>query len=512
MRKYKNKWFLILIVFALLGSCGSETESSEKEADISVDTVPESENLNQEATETTSQTSTTALASTTTTLLTSTTTASTTTTSTTTEALINEEAVLLASYQWGPSEETKILQTVLNLEVDGWYGEATRAAHLQELETRSLNLDNVPSAPTTTTTQSPYSIGLQDPSVCYLSSPGGAIHLGYSRPADRLPSTGSVEAVVLFADFQDVAANQTTEEVFSIISPGGESFFNDQSYGRLQLSFRPHHEWLRLSGPSTTYKEAIKTFTGHRDFLQEAMDLADASVDFTGADAVLVVSTPNATEVGYGPAFMGGSWGPDAYLSADGMAITNGVTSGADLTYWGDLWYPHEMGHSLGLPDLYGASIPGRDGFTRPFSLMDDIGSAAPGYMGYSRWILRWLSDSQVACVADDTDVVLTPIENAGGLKIAVVPVSTSKALVVESRRAIGYDSSLNQEGAVAYYVNIDKSTQNHWNGGLGQGPMEVLNNAQALLVGGTVTYENITVTVLESGADGDLVRIEVAD
>jgi len=31
---------------------------------------------------------------------------------------------------------------------------------------------------------------------------------------------------------------------------------------------------------------------------------------------------------------------------------------------------------------------------------------------------------------------------------------------------------------------------------------MEVLNNAQALLVGGTVTYENITVTVLESGAD----------
>lgn len=41
---------------------------------------------------------------------------------------------------------------------------------------------------------------------------------------------------------------------------------------------------------------------------------------------------------------------------------------------------------------------------------------------------------------------------------------------------------------------------------------MEVLNNAQALLVGGTVTYENITVTVLDSGAGGDLVRIEVAD
>ena len=34
----------------------------------------------------------------------------------------------------------------------------------------------------------------------------------------------------------------------------------------------------------------------------------------------------------------------------------------------------------------------------------------------------------------------------------------------------------------------------------------------QALLVGGTVIYENVTVTVLESEVGGDLVRIEVAD
>ncbi len=443
MKRYRNKWFSILIIWALLGSCGGNSDSSKEETDTSVDTATET--LTQEATETTSQTSTTLVDL-------ATTTTSTTTTSTTTTS-------------------------------------------------------------TTTTTQPSDPIGLQDPSACYLNAPSGyEIHLGHSRPADRLPSTGTVEAVVLFADFQDVAANQTTEEIFSIISPGGEAFFNDQSYGKLELSFRPYHEWLRLSGPSTAYKEAIKTFSGHRDFLQEAIDLADASVDFTGADAVLVVSTPNATEVGYGPAFMGGSWGPDAYLSADGMAIKNGVTSGADLTYWGDLWYPHEMGHSLGLPDLYGALIPGRDGFTRPFSLMDDIGSSAPGYMGYSRWILRWLSDSQVACVVDDADVVLTPIENAEGLKIAVIPVSTSKALVVESRRAIGYDSSLNQEGVVVYYVNTEKSTQNHWNGGPGQGPMEVLNDAKALLIGESVNYENITVTVLDSESSGDSVRIEVAN
>ena len=66
--------------------------------------------------------------------------------------VVDEEAVLLATYEWGPSDEAVILQEVLGITADGWYGGGTRAAHIAELEARGLSADNVPSPPPTTTT------------------------------------------------------------------------------------------------------------------------------------------------------------------------------------------------------------------------------------------------------------------------------------------------------------------------------------------------------------------------
>ena len=73
------------------------------------------------------------------------------------EEAIDEEAILLATYVWGPSDETVALQEVLGITADGWYGGGTQAAHIAELEARGLSADNVPTAPptTTTTTEAP---------------------------------------------------------------------------------------------------------------------------------------------------------------------------------------------------------------------------------------------------------------------------------------------------------------------------------------------------------------------
>ena len=63
--------------------------------------------------------------------------------------------MLTASYSWGRSSEAVELQQVLGVEADGWYGPATRAAHLAENEARGLPVDAVATAPTTTTTTAP---------------------------------------------------------------------------------------------------------------------------------------------------------------------------------------------------------------------------------------------------------------------------------------------------------------------------------------------------------------------
>jgi len=81
--------------------------------------------------------------------------ATTTTTTTTTVAPVDEVAVLTAPYVWGPSVDAVLLQEVLGVSADGWYGPATRVAHIAENEARGLSVDGVPAPPTTTTTAAP---------------------------------------------------------------------------------------------------------------------------------------------------------------------------------------------------------------------------------------------------------------------------------------------------------------------------------------------------------------------
>jgi len=63
---------------------------------------------------------------------------------------LNEEAILTATYEWGPSDPTLILQELLGVTADGWYGNGTRAAHAAELGARGLSTDGVPSPPSST--------------------------------------------------------------------------------------------------------------------------------------------------------------------------------------------------------------------------------------------------------------------------------------------------------------------------------------------------------------------------
>ncbi|MEC9394802.1 MAG: hypothetical protein VYA89_03010 [Actinomycetota bacterium] len=78
--------------------------------------------------------------------------ATTAATTTTTSEPVDEEAVLTASYAWGRSDDALVLQRVLGVEADGWYGPATREAHLAENAARGLSVEVVPAPPTTTTT------------------------------------------------------------------------------------------------------------------------------------------------------------------------------------------------------------------------------------------------------------------------------------------------------------------------------------------------------------------------
>lgn len=339
------------------------------------------------------------------------------------------------------------------------------------------------------------------------------VGFGLPNPSHKLPTVGDVKTIVLFADFPDVAASQTPQETFALISPNAEKFFSDVSYGRMNWTLEPHFVWLRLSQPSGFYGEAIRSYEGHFQFLQEAVTLADADIDFSSADSVVVIVPPEATAVGYGPAF---GANPGEGYTADGKVFSNGVTSGADLPAWGYLWLNHESGHTMGLPDLYAyqfdpANYDDQHRFVGGFGMMGYIDGLAPEFFAFERWQLGWLDDGQILCLPlGEQTVTISPIETVGGTKAVMIPVSQSKVVVVESRRPLGYDANLPKAGALVYTVDTSIAS--------GEGTLVVhpqlsgdpYRNQSPLAVGEYVTVDGVTITVITADEQSDTIQLVI--
>lgn len=341
------------------------------------------------------------------------------------------------------------------------------------------------------------------------------IGLGFPRYAARMVSTGTVRGKVIFVDFLDAPATETPQQVFSRISPGAPDFYKAVSYDRMNLELEPHFVWLRMSKPSTEYMfERGLTFDAHRAYVQEAITLADAEVDFSDVQAVYVMANPEAAAISYGPGFT--PVDKSSGIPVDGNTITNGATSGFDLKDWGFLWLNHEAGHTLGLVDLYSYAINTSNydeihRFVGDFSLMGYIAGRAPEPLAYERWLLGWIDDNQILCQPTGNETTtLSAIEKAGGTKAVMVPTGPTSAVIVESRRALGYDSNLIKPGALVYSIDTSIST--------GQGPIQVFpvkdndpyRDQSPLAVGESVTVGNVTISVLESTADSDTVQVIV--
>ncbi len=335
------------------------------------------------------------------------------------------------------------------------------------------------------------------------------IALGFPKIEGLAPSIGKLNMTVLFVDFDDVPATKSTDTVFSIINPVAADFYKENSYGRLEINLNAHHEWLRLSKTSAHYGKGIYEFSPHREFIQEAVDLADSVVDFGETDVVLVMSNPDADAIALGPVFK--SLDPEHQIKTAEKQIPVGITSGYDLNHWGGLWLAHETGHTFGLPDLYLFEGQNTLSSVGTFGIMGTSAGNAPDYFAFERWVLGWLDDDQIYCHSNgEVEIELEAIENEGGIKAVIVPIDSTTALLVESRRKIGFDKKT-REGALVYLVNTLLQG--------GSGPIQVRPGFESefqflqdapLTKGETYSYKNTSVKVLESHAFSDKVKIKI--
>jgi hypothetical protein len=255
-----------------------------------------------------------------------------------------------------------------------------------------------------------------------------------------------------------------------------------------------------------------------------------ADLDFNSADIVVPVWSTNITEFTMPVTWRGGGLrGPDGQRT-NLIFMGNSTYMHDNLDYtWSVL--AHDFLHLQGL-NLH---APG------PKFGTHIGGMTKPNYWGWSAlvpawetFLLNWFEDSQVHCItADDLgqteQVILTPLESFGGdRKTIVIPTVDYKALVVESRRPIGYSESwpAGNTGLLVYEVDTNTDHVDHgqnpcsnsrenpkWSFYLlpdGSKEAAECNNPEPYFLqpGETLTHAGVVIEFIHSAEEADYVQV----
>jgi hypothetical protein len=134
------------------------------------------------------------------------------------------------------------------------------------------------------------------------------------------------------------------------------------------------------------------------------------------------------------------------------------------------------------------------------------------------------VGDEQVICAKTETASTfwIKPSNYYGKEeKLLVIPVDSTKVLVVESMRAAGYNLKIPRvsEGALVYLVDLTKTGKNRGINVLRPSSrttsvLDVRNFALAdapLKIGESISSNGFKITVVETGDFGDVIKVEKA-
>jgi hypothetical protein len=321
-------------------------------------------------------------------------------------------------------------------------------------------------------------------------------------------------------DFPDLVGNSEPASDFKLITEQITKFYEDMSDGRVKITWEIFPRYVRFNQNVSELQLGGRTTGGYGSFSQRTEALARQNIDVTSFNFVVYAPPLKTTreQIAIGPAFVATSASSINATMLDGQAYSG--------------MYPyfmtaHEIGHLMGVADLYNydsandsAGNPNSvDQFYRQFAymgvfdLMNWAGGPAVELTAWNRWIMNLITDSQIKCIPDQTSTTwLSPVETYGGIKGAVIPISMTEALVLESRRALRFDRQLEKrsEGVLVYKVNTSVAN--------GKGPMrivrkegstDVLYRDTSLKLGDFLLSDGYKITVVESGDYGDVVKVE---
>ena len=368
--------------------------------------------------------------------------------------------------------------------------------------------------PTATPTPTPELLSASDPvesckivdaSNPYVGVYGGALYGGFNEKPKPVPSSGTVTWYLVPVDFTDLKGEANwrsrVDDQMQLLT----EYYEIVSYGKLKIQWKVYDNWITMPGVQKDYSN-LKSgdYVATEYFWKNAISVVDPKIDFTGVQVVNFLLPQGQTALVEGG--QGFPWTGDInkYNSNEfkmsAFTILGNYFIYSYRPYWS--YWAHEYGHTLGIPHI-GSS---RSSYSfQQYDLMGDQ-DARREISGWSRFaVTKWLEDKWVYCKKKaniNSEIVYLSDLNSkrDGNKLVVIPISSTKTLIAESRRSTKFVGSQringNQNGVFVYVYD---SALGH-----NQEYLTLLPSASdsVLRTNESVTYDGVSIKVLSIGSE----------
>jgi len=222
-------------------------------------------------------------------------------------------------------------------------------------------------------------------------------------------------------------------------------WYRDVSGGRLTIDWKVSDNWIRLPGSSKDYfVEYSGKYPDTTNFWKKVLPIVESKFDLTGIQTINFLFPLNqriAYESVQSFSFLSEMKETNSTKTKIlSFAAAGEVFEAPSANLWS--YWAHEFGHEIGL-----AHVGSSRGAEEPMNGLDLMGNQNGPYRdlsGWMRFIIGWLSDTQVYCQDASNlvsnDVSLVPLnESKDGIKLVVIPTGIETAIVIESRRPSKY-------------------------------------------------------------------------
>jgi len=291
---------------------------------------------------------------------------------------------------------------------------------------------------------------------------------GFPGNTSLATKSGTVKWALIPIDFPDMKGESNFKARVSSQMKQLSDWFNIVSGGKFKVEWVVADNWVTLPGNTSQYAipqsvNLDKAANGPKLF-KDAMTAADPVFNFSNIQTVNFILPAGQKFIG--ESSQGFPW--DAAVKE--MTTNEGKISSFSIPgdffdqlnrqYWS--YWAHEFGHAMGVAHIGSSRDP------NPYMNLDIMGNQdgyAKELSGWIRFVNGWLDDQKVYCQEisklNSTELALIPLSDSNdGIKMAVVPISDSKAIVIESRRETQFACTMpsKKNGVLVYLYDATKS------------------------------------------------------